>query len=107
MRRLKLGLIWLVFVVLLLGVDQAHGALTLKSDIQVAGEYITLSNLADLPLELTQKYGSAPVWSAPPPGETYTLTQEFLKYRLQITNLLLWPRLRGISRWRMPKISRL
>jgi hypothetical protein len=68
MRRLKLGLIWLVFVVLLLGVDQAHGALTFKSEAQVAGEYITLSNLADLPLELAEKCGSAPVWSAPPPG---------------------------------------
>jgi flagella basal body P-ring formation protein FlgA len=83
MRRLKLGLIWLVFVVLLFGVDQAHGALTFKSEAQVAGEYITLSSLADLPLELAQKCGGAPVWSAPPPGEVYTLTQEFLKYRLQ------------------------
>jgi flagella basal body P-ring formation protein FlgA len=31
---------------------------------------------------LAQKCGAAPVWSAPPPGEVYTLTQEFLKYRL-------------------------
>jgi flagella basal body P-ring formation protein FlgA len=83
MRRLKLSVTWLVFVVLLFGVDQAYGALTFRSEAQVAGEYITLSNLADLPQELAQKCGGAPVWSAPPPGEVYTLTQEFLKYRLQ------------------------
>lgn len=83
MRRLKLGFIWLVFVVLLFVVDQAHGALTFKSEAQVAGDYITLSNLADLPTELAQKCGGAPIWSAPPPGEVYTLTQEFLKYRLK------------------------
>jgi flagella basal body P-ring formation protein FlgA len=95
MRRLKLGLIWLVLVVLLLGVDQAHGALTFKSEVQVAGDYITLSNLADLPPELAQKCGGAPVWSAPSPGEVYTLTQEFLKYRLH--ELGLWDFLEGAT----------
>jgi flagellar basal body P-ring formation protein FlgA len=83
MRRLKFGLFWLVFVVLLFGVDQAHGALTFKSEAQVAGDYITLSNLADLPSDLAQKCGGAPVWSAPPPGGVYTLTKEFLTYRLK------------------------
>ena len=73
---------------LLLGVDQAHGALTFKGEAQVAGDYITLSHLADLPPELAQKCGSAPVWSAPPPGEVYTLTQEFLKFRLGELGLL-------------------
>ena len=83
MRRLKLGCIWLIFVVLLLGVDQAHGALTFKSEAQVAGDYITMSNLADLSPELAQELGGAPVWSAPLPGEVYTLTREFLTYRLK------------------------
>ena len=82
MRLLRFGLIWLVFMGLLLGVDQAHGALAFKGEAQVAGDYITLSHLADLPPEIAQKCGAAPVWSAPPPGEVYTLTQEFLKYRL-------------------------
>ena len=82
MRRLRFGLIWLALLGLLLGVDQAHGALTFKGEAQIAGDYITLSHLADLPPEVAQKCGSAPVWSAPPPGEVYTLTQEFLKHRL-------------------------
>jgi flagella basal body P-ring formation protein FlgA len=88
MRRGRLGLIWLVLLGLLLGVDQAHGALTFKSEAQVAGDYITVANLADLPPDLAQKCGGAPVWSAPPPGEVYTLTQEFLKYRLQELGLM-------------------
>ena len=88
MRRLRFGLIWLALLGLLLGVDQAHGALTFKGEAQVAVDYITLSNLADLPPELAQKCGSAPVWSAPPPGEVYTLTQEFLKFRLGELGLL-------------------
>lgn len=82
MPRPRLALIWLILAVLLLGADLAHGALTFKSEAQVAGDYITLSNLADLPPELAQKCGSALVWSAPPPGQIYTLTQEFLRYRL-------------------------
>jgi flagellar basal body P-ring formation protein FlgA len=88
MRRLRLGLIWLVFVGLLLGVDQAYGALTFKSEAQVAGDYITMSHLAELPPELAQKCGAAPVWTAPPPGEVYTLTEEFLKHRLQQLGLM-------------------
>ena len=88
MRSRRLGLIWLIMLVLLLGVEQAHGTLTFKSETQVAGEYITLSNLADLSPDLAQKCGSAPIWTAPPPGQIYTLTQEFLKYRLQ--QLGLW-----------------
>uniref|UniRef100_A0A7C3V5I8 Flagellar basal body P-ring formation protein FlgA n=1 Tax=Desulfobacca acetoxidans TaxID=60893 RepID=A0A7C3V5I8_9BACT len=83
MRRLRLGLIFLVLAVLLLGADQAHGAITFKSEAQVAGDYITLSNLAELPPEPAAKCGGALVWSAPPPGEVYTLTQEFLRHRLE------------------------
>jgi flagella basal body P-ring formation protein FlgA len=82
MRSRRLGLIWLILAGLLLRVEQAHGALTFKGEAQVAGDYITLSHLADLPPDLAQKCGSALVWSAPPPGQIYTLTQEFLKYRL-------------------------
>lgn len=83
MRRLGLGLVFLVLAGLLLGVDPAQGAVTFKSEAQVAGDYITLSDLADLPPELAPKCGAAPIWSAPPPGETYTLTQEFLRHRLE------------------------
>jgi flagella basal body P-ring formation protein FlgA len=88
MRRLRPGLICLVCLGLLLGVDQAHGALAFKGEAQVAGDYITLSHLADLPPEVAQKCGAAPVWSAPPPGEVYTLTQEFLRHRLGELGLL-------------------
>jgi flagella basal body P-ring formation protein FlgA len=88
MRRLRLGLIWLILVGLLLGADQAHGTLTFKSEAAVAGEYITVAHLADLSPELTQKCGQALVWSAPPPGQIYTLTQEFLKHRLGQLGLL-------------------
>ena len=68
MRSQRLGLIWLIMLVLLLGVEQAHGTLTFKSEAQVAGEYITLAHLANLSPDLTQKCGSAPIWTAPPPG---------------------------------------
>jgi flagella basal body P-ring formation protein FlgA len=88
MRRLRPGLICLVCLGLLLGVDQAHGGLAFKGEAQVAGDYITLSHLADLPPEVAQKCGAAPVWSAPPPGEVYTLTQEFLRHRLGELGLL-------------------
>lgn len=88
MRRLRIGLIFLVLAALLLRVDQAHGAITFKSEAQVAGDYITLSNLADLPPDLVQRCGGALLWSAPPPGEVYTLTQEFLRYRLEELGLL-------------------
>ncbi len=88
MRRRRLGLLLLVLAVLLFQAEVAHGSLSFKSEAQVAGDYITLSNLADLPPELAQKCGSALVWSAPPPGQIYTLTQEFLKYRLGQMGLL-------------------
>jgi len=88
MRRLRLGILWLVVAGLLLGVNPAHGALTVKSQAEASGEYITLSALAELPPDLSQKCGSAPIWSAPPPGEVYTLTQEFLKYRLEQMGLM-------------------
>lgn len=51
-------------------------------DAAAAGEYITLNNLANLSPDLAQKYGQALIWSAPPPGQIFTLTREFLTYRL-------------------------
>lgn len=83
MRRLRLSVLMLVGLGLLLGADQAHGSFSYKSEAQVAGEYITLSHLAELPQDVAQKCGKVPIWTAPPPGEAYTLTQEFLRYRLE------------------------
>ena len=83
MRRLRLSVLVLLLLGLVFGVDQAHGSFAYKSEAQVAGEYITLSHLAELPPDLAQKCGKVPVWTAPPPGEVYTLTQEFLRYRLE------------------------
>jgi flagellar basal body P-ring formation protein FlgA len=88
MRRLRLSVLVLVLVGLVFGVDQAHGSFSYKSEAQVAGEYITLSHLAELPPDLAQKCGKVPIWTAPPPGEVYTLTQEFLKFRLGQLGLL-------------------
>jgi flagellar basal body P-ring formation protein FlgA len=88
MRRLRFSLIGLALLGLLLGVDQAQGALAFKGEAQVAGDYITLTDLADLPPEVAQRCGAVPIWSAPPPGEVYTLTQEFLKYRLEQIGVL-------------------
>lgn len=64
------------------GAAPAAGAPVFKSEAQVAGDYITLGHLADLDPELAQKCGAALIWSAPAPGQTYTLTQEFLRFRL-------------------------
>jgi flagella basal body P-ring formation protein FlgA len=82
MQRWRFVLVWLILTGLLFAVEPAQGALTFKGEAQVAGDYITLANLADLPQELAQKCGSVPIWSAPPPGEVYTLTEAFLRYRL-------------------------
>jgi flagella basal body P-ring formation protein FlgA len=83
MRRLLATLICLIFSGLFPGAGPVYGGLVFKGEVQVAGDYITVSHLADLPQELAQKCGSAPIWSAPPPGEVYTLTQAFLRYRLE------------------------
>ncbi len=82
MRMMRFVLVWLILAGLLFAVEPAQGALTFKGEAQVAGEYITLANLADLPPELAQRCGSVPIWSAPPPGGVYTLTEAFLRYRL-------------------------
>ncbi|MEW6386766.1 MAG: flagellar basal body P-ring formation chaperone FlgA [Thermodesulfobacteriota bacterium] len=54
-----------------------------RSEAEVAGDYITLGHLAELPGGMAPMYGPALVWSAPPPGQIYTLTKEFLQYRLE------------------------
>lgn len=54
-----------------------------RSEAAAAGEYVTLANLADLPPVMAQEYGQALIWSAPPPGQIYTLTRDFLEYRLK------------------------
>lgn len=82
MGPLRYRFIWLMLVMLVFAAGQAHGSFTFKSEVQVAGDYITLGHLADLPPELAPKCGAALVWTAPPPGQVYTLTQEFLQYRL-------------------------
>jgi len=54
-----------------------------RLEAQVAGEYITLGHLTELSQDQALRYGPALVWSAPPPGQIYTLTKEFLQYRLE------------------------
>ena len=62
--------------------EESKTTLKFRSEAAAAGEYITLNNLAELPPDLAQKYGQALIWSAPPPGQFFTLTREFLHYRL-------------------------
>jgi flagellar basal body P-ring formation protein FlgA len=53
-----------------------------RSEARAAGEYILFKDLAELSPALAQTWGQVPVWSAPLPGQVYTLTGEFLRYRL-------------------------
>lgn len=82
MPRPRLNLWFWGLVLLLLAAKPAYGNPVFKSEAEVAGEYITLGHLAEMDPELQQKCGAALIWSAPPPGQVYTLTQEFLKFRL-------------------------
>src|SRR4030067_1017912 len=87
MRSLGKLLILAALLTLALSVSEAWGedgktALQCRSEAAAAGEFITLNNLAELPPDLAQKYGQALIWSAPPPGQFFTLTREFLQYRL-------------------------
>jgi flagella basal body P-ring formation protein FlgA len=95
MSRRRFWLMWLTLAVLLWGTEPVQGSLTFKSEAAVAGDYITLGHLAELTPELSQKWGAALIWSAPPPGQVYTLTQEFLQYRL--SQLGLTPLLEGVT----------
>lgn len=87
MRFLGRLLILTALMVLVLSVSEAlpeedRTFWQFRPDAAAAGEYITLSDIAKLPPDLVQKYGQALIWSAPPPGQLFTLTREFLKYRL-------------------------
>ncbi|MBM4283753.1 MAG: flagellar basal body P-ring formation protein FlgA [Deltaproteobacteria bacterium] len=90
-RRHTRLVFWLVLLLLISGApapvraaaaDPVPAAVLFRAQAQVAGDYITLAHLAALPPDLQQKCGQALVWSAPPPGQVYTLTREFLEYRL-------------------------
>ena len=87
MRLMGRMLILAALLVLTFSVSDAWGEaeqtpLQFRAEAAAAGEHITLNNLAELPPDLAQKYGQALVWSAPPPGQFFTLTREFLQYRL-------------------------
>ena len=87
MRLLGRLLILAALMILAFSVSEAWGeesktSLQFRAEAAAAGEYITLNNLAELPPDLAQKYGQALIWSAPPPGQFFTLTREFLQYRL-------------------------
>jgi flagella basal body P-ring formation protein FlgA len=87
MRPLGRLLILAALLILAFSVSEAWGEegkppLQFRSEAAAAGEFITLNNLAELPPDLAQKYGQALIWSAPPPGQFFTLTREFLQYRL-------------------------
>lgn len=87
MRLLGRLLILAALLTLAFSVSEAWGedgknTLQFRSEAAAAGEFITLNNLAELPPDLAQKYGQALIWSAPPPGQFFTLTREFLQYRL-------------------------
>jgi flagella basal body P-ring formation protein FlgA len=88
MRLLGRLLILAALLVLVVSVSEAWGEdgsspWQFRGDAAAAGEYITLNDLANLPPDLAQKYGQALIWSAPPPGQIFTLTREFLGYRLK------------------------
>jgi flagella basal body P-ring formation protein FlgA len=87
MRLLGRLLILAALLTLAFSVSEAWGEegqtpLNFRAEAAAAGEYITLNNLAELPPDLAQRYGQALIWSAPPPGQFFTLTREFLQYRL-------------------------
>lgn len=90
-RKMRISgriIILAVLLILAMAISEAYGeeegapSLQFKADAAAAGEYITLNNLVDLPPALAQRYGQALIWSAPPPGQLFTLTKEFLQYRL-------------------------
>jgi len=76
------ALLILAFLVTEAWGEESKTGLQFRPEAAAAGEYITLNNLAELPPDLAQKYGQALIWSAPPPGQFFTLTREFLQYRL-------------------------
>ncbi len=81
-------ILWLVLIALLAWAQpaapapEAAAAVRFRSQATATGDYIFLEDLAELPPELAQRCGQVLVWTAPPPGQTYVLTREFLRYRL-------------------------
>lgn len=57
-------------------------SLSFRAGAEAAGEYILLKDIAELSPEMTQTCGQVQVWTAPPPGQVYTLTKDFLHHRL-------------------------
>ncbi len=75
---------WFVLVTLCLAgpAGAAEPGITFRTEAAAAGEYILLKDLAELPPATAQACGQALIWTAPPPGQVYTLTGEFIRYRL-------------------------
>jgi flagellar basal body P-ring formation protein FlgA len=82
--------LWLILMTCFLAAPPAGAApehpggngIAWRTEAKAAGEYIFFKDLAELPPALDQAWGQVPVWSAPLPGKVYTLTGEFLRYRL-------------------------
>jgi len=60
----------------------ATKGVSFRTQAEAAGEYIFLKDVAELSPEMAQRCGQVLVWTAPPPGQIYTLTREFICYRL-------------------------
>jgi flagella basal body P-ring formation protein FlgA len=83
-------ILWLILLALFLVANPAASmpeapaakGFSFRAEAEAAGEYILLKDLAELSPEMAQRYGHVLVWTAPPPGQIYTLTREFLCYRL-------------------------
>lgn len=59
-----------------------EAAIAFRAEAAAAGEYILLKDVVELPADMAQACGQSLVWTAPPPGQVYTLTRDFLQYRL-------------------------
>jgi flagella basal body P-ring formation protein FlgA len=79
---LWLILIWLASVGPGFAAPEPSAILTFRAGAEAAGEYIFLKDIAELSPEMTQTCGQVQVWTAPPPGQVYTLTKDFLHHRL-------------------------
>lgn len=51
-------------------------------DVEIQGAYITLAQITAQIPEEARSAADFPIWSAPPLGQAYPLTREFLEYRL-------------------------
>lgn len=79
---LWLILIWLASAGTGAAVGEPGAGVTFRASAEAAGEYIFLKDIAELPPDLLRTCGEVQVWTAPPPGQVYTLTQDFLTHRL-------------------------